>query len=223
MRATSIYLLYSVVLINIIGFLLALLVTRPLKGANLLRASFFIPNMIGGLLLGYIWKFIFLKIFPSMYDFTGLFFFNYPWLSETQLALAGMAIVSTWQMGGYIMIIYIAAIQAIPEEYYEAARIDGASAFQMMKNITLPLVAPAITISLFLTVSQGFKMFDVNVSLTNGDPARTTELLALNIYQTAFTNSEFSYAQSLSLMFMLLIAVVTLTQVYISKKRELEY
>lgn len=215
-KTTIIYAFYAVILINIIGFALAILVTRKLQTANLLRTAFFMPNLIGGLVLGYIWKFAFLKIIPY------ILLTDTTMLSKPNTALIAMAIVSTWQMGGYIMIIYVAAIQGIPEDLIEAAQIDGANSFERIKNIIFPLVAPAFTVSLFLTLSYSFKMFDVNVSLTNGDPARATELLALEIYQKAFVETNFGEGQAQAVIFFLLIAIVTLSQVYFSKKREVE-
>jgi len=215
-KITIIYALYAVVLINVVGFALAILVTRKMKTANLLRTTFFMPNLIGGLILGYIWKFIFLKIVPIVFAMdTSL-------LSTPERALFAMAIVSTWQMGGYIMIIYVAAIQGIPESLIEAAQIDGANAWQRVKAIVFPLVAPAFTVSLFLTLSNSFKMFDVNVSLTNGDPARGTELLAMGIYNKAFVETNFGEGQAQAVIFFLLIAVVTMVQVFVSKRREVE-
>lgn len=213
---TIIYSIYAVVLINIVGFALAILVTRKLKTANILRTTFFMPNLIGGLILGYIWKFIFLRIIPVLMQADTSI------LSTANGALLAMAIVSTWQMGGYIMIIYVAAIQGIPGELLEAAQIDGANSWQRMKSIVFPMVAPAFTVSLFLTLSNSFKMFDVNVSLTNGDPARATELLALEIYNKAFVEANFGQGQAQAVLFFVLIASVTLTQVYVTKKREVE-
>lgn len=215
-RLTIIYSLYAVILINVIGFALAILVTRKMRTANLLRTTFFMPNLIGGLILGYIWKFAFLKIIPIIFQSDSSM------LSTPNKALLAMAIVSTWQMGGYIMVIYVAAIQGIPAELIEASQIDGANAWERIKSIVFPMVAPAFTVSLFLTLSNSFKMFDVNVSLTNGDPARGTELLALEIYNKAFVEANFGQGQAQAVIFFVLIAVVTLTQVYFTKRREVE-
>ncbi|NDL67281.1 sugar ABC transporter permease [Clostridiales bacterium F-3ap] len=213
---TLVYGTYSIILINIVGFSLALLVTQKMRSANLLRTVFFMPNLIGGLILGYVWKFVFLKIVPVLFqtDFT--------MLEATQTSLLAMAIVSTWQMGGYIMVIYVAAIQAIPEELLEAADIDGAGPGQKIRNIVFPLVAPAFTVSLFMTLSNAFKMFDVNVSLTGGDPARSTELLALEIFSKAFKELNFGEGQAQAVLFFILVAAITAVQVTITKKREVE-
>ena len=210
------YTLYAVVLINVVGFFLALLVTRKMKVANLLRTTFFMPNLIGGLILGYVWKFVFNKIIPV------IFVTSSSMLDSPQKALFAMAIVATWQLGGYIMVIYIAAIQGIPEEVIEASKVDGATVMQRVTRITFPLVAPAFTVSLFLTLSESFKMFDLNLSLTNGDPARSTELLAMEIYNKAFVENMFGEGQAQAIIFFIVIAAVTLTQVYFTKKREVE-
>lgn len=207
---------YSILLINIVGFSLALLVTQRLRTANLLRTVFFMPNLIGGLILGYIWKFIFIKILPElMLSGTNM-------LSKPQTALLAMAIVSTWQMGGYIMVIYVAAIQGIPEELLEASQIDGATAIQRIRHIVFPLVAPAFTVSLFLTLSGSFKMYDVNASLTGGEPARQTELIAMEILSKAFKELNFGEGQAQAVLFFIFVAVISILQVYSSKKREVE-
>lgn len=213
---TMVYAIYAIILINIVGFGLALLVTQKMKSANLLRTVFFMPNLIGGLILGYVWKFIFLKIIPLVLGASTTM------LASTSTALIAMAIVSTWQMGGYIMVIYVAAIQGIPEELLEAAEIDGASVFQKIKTIVFPLVAPAFTVSLFLTLSGSFKMYDVNVSLTNGDPGRGTELISMEILSKAFKELNFGQGQAQAILFFLFIAILTMVQVYFTKKREVE-
>jgi len=148
MLATVLFTVYAVLLINIVGFLLALLVTRPYRSANYMRTVFFMPNLIGGLILGFIWRFVFLKISPALHDFLGLSTID--WLGNANSALFAMAIVSTWQMGGYIMIIYIASIVAIPASLIEASEIDGVNNFQKTRHIIFPMVAPAFTASLFL-------------------------------------------------------------------------
>lgn len=219
---TVIYSSIAVVMINIVGFLLALLVTQGFKSSNLLRTTFFMPNLIGGLILGFLWKFIFLKISPSLASTLELQLLEFNWLADANLAILAMAIVTTWQMSGYIMIIYIAAIQSIPESLVEASKIDGAHAIQRVIHIIFPLVAQAFTISLFLTLSNSFKMFDVNLALTNGGPAGRTELLTLNIYSTAFAKLQFGYGQAKAIIFFIIVTIFTVTQVRITKKREIE-
>lgn len=210
------YSLLAMLLINVIGFSLALLVTQKFRTAKLLRTIFFMPNLIGGLILGYVWRFVFIKIVPIIFNT------DMNMLAKSSTAIMSLAIVSTWQMGGYIMIIYIAAIQGIPQELLEAAKIDGANAWQRTKAIIFPLVAPAFTVSLFLTLSRSFMMYDVNVSLTNGDPARSTELIAMEIITKSFKESNFGEGQAQAVLFFVIIAIISIIQVYLSKKRELE-
>ncbi len=211
----------SVVLINLIGFGLALFVTKIERFSGLLRSVFFMPNLIGGLILGFVWQFIFIKAFGYIGKEMGWEFFQ-GWLSTTSTGFWGLAILMSWQMSGYMMVIYIAAIQNIPESLIEAARIDGATSLQRLRHITVPLVAPAFTIGLFLTLSNSFKLYDQNLSLTGGDPAHTTEMLAMNIYNTAFVFNNMGVAQAKAVVFLITVSVITLTQMYYSKKREVE-
>lgn len=218
---TAKFAIVSVITINLFGFSLALLVTKGMKISNLLRSIFFMPNMVGGLILGFIWQFIFTKAFSFVGTKLGIEFLK-GWLASTSTGFWGLVILMSWQMSGYMMIIYIAALQGIPESLNEAAKIDGANGFQRLKNITLPLVAPAFTVGLFLTLSNAFKLFDQNLSLTNGGPYKSTEMLALNIYSSAFTYNKFGLAQAKAVIFLVTIALISLTQLYFSKKREVE-
>jgi len=219
---TAKYTVISIVLTNAVGFGLAMLVTQMLKTRNILRTVFFLPNLIGGLLLGFIWQFIFVKGFQSIGMITGWSFFELPWLGDEKTAFWGIVIVSVWQGAGYIMLIYIAALQNVPQELIEAAKIDGANPWQVLRNITLPMVAPAVTISLFLTISWSFKIFDVNLSLTGGGPAKTTEMLALNIYTEAFVNNRYGIGEAKALVFFIVVASITMFQVMYTKKKEVE-
>lgn len=212
---------FSVILINVVGLSLAILVTQKFKGSNFLRGLFFMPNLIGGLLLGFTWKFIFTNIFTAIAKMTGLNFLN-GWLATTSTGFWGIIIINVWQLSGYVMIIYIAQLQQIPNSAKEAARIDGANAIQSFFNITVPLVMPAFTISLFYSISNSFKMFDQNLSLTGGVPYRSTEMLAYNIYTTAFSNNQFGFAQAKSIIFLLIVAAIGLTQIIITKRKEVE-
>ncbi|WP_085506012.1 carbohydrate ABC transporter permease [Thalassobacillus devorans] len=211
----------SVLLLNFFGLALALIVTRNIKTNNLLRTVFFMPNLIGGLILGFIWQFIFISVFGDVGDLLGVEGMK-GWLSTTETGFWGLVILTSWQMAGYIMIIYIAYLENIPKELIEAAKIDGASSFQRFKNITFPLVAPAFTISMFLTLSTSFKIYDQNLSLTNGGPYNSTQMVAMEIVRTAFSDNQMSYAQAKAVIFFLIVAVVALTQVYYNKKREVE-
>jgi raffinose/stachyose/melibiose transport system permease protein len=219
---TTKYTVVAIILTNLIGFGLALLVAQKLKTKNVLRTVFFMPNLIGGLILGFIWQFIFVKGFASIGTLTGIPLFELAWLGDAKSAFWGIVIVSVWQGAGYIMIIYIAALQNVPQELIEAARIDGANRFQVLRHITMPLVAPAVTICLFLTTASSFKVFDANLSLTNGGPFKSTEMLALNIYTEAFVNNRYGIGEAKALIFFIVVAAITILQVTISKKREVE-
>ncbi|GKX29796.1 ABC transporter permease [Vallitalea longa] len=216
------YTLIAALIINVLGLLFALLVTQKLKVRNTLRTMFFMPNLIGGLILGFIWQFIFMKVFEQIGSSTGLdnIFFN--WILDEKFALFAIILVSTWQMAGYIMIIYITGIQSIPTELLEAAKVDGAGYFQRFKSIMFPLLTPAFTVSLFLSLSNSFKIYDVNLSLTGGGPYNSTEMFAMNVYNEIFSYKNFGYGQSKAVMFFFFVALITLVQVYLSKKREVE-
>ena len=216
-KFTSIFTVFAVILINLVGFALALLVTKKFKGANLLRSVFFMPNLIGGLLLGFAWQFIFTKVFPA----TGIPFLE-KWLTNSETGFIALLIVMVWQMGGYMMIIYVAALQGIPDTVLEAAELDGARGFTRLRTIIMPMISQAFTVGLFLMLSNSFKLFDQNLALTGGGPNRTTEMLALNIYQTAFSSNEMGYAQAKALVFLVAVAIISIIQLRISKKAELE-
>jgi raffinose/stachyose/melibiose transport system permease protein len=211
-----------IILVNVIGLSLAMLVTSKIKSRNLLRSIYFLPNLIGGLILGFIWKFVFTKFFVQVGEVLGnsSIFFN--WLDDPTASFWALVFVGTWQMAGYVMIIYIAAIQGVSDEVLEAADMDGAGGWMRFRKIMFPLIMPAFTISLFLTLSNAFKQYDTNISLTNGGPYGTTELVAMNIFKTAFSMNQYSLAQAKAIIFFLVILVVTVTQVVISKKREVE-
>ncbi|MFL0252783.1 carbohydrate ABC transporter permease [Clostridium neuense] len=211
----------SLIVLNVISFGLALLVTRKSKLNNLLRTVFFMPNLIGGLILGFIWQFIFIQVFDALGRAIHVKWLL-GWLSTGNTGLAGLIIIMAWQMSGYLMVIYISSLENIPAETLEAAEIDGANAWQKIKNITIPLIRPAFTVSIFLTLSNSFKLYDQNLSLTAGGPAKATEMLAMNIYNTAFQFNLMGVAQAKAVIFFLVVAAISLTQVYISKKGEVE-
>lgn len=219
---TVVFTLFAVALINILGLFFAFMVTGKLKIRNLARTMLFMPYLIGGLILGYIWKFIFSDVFKSIGIATGLdkVFFN--WLLNPRFALISMIIVATWQMAGYIMIIYINGIQAMPEDIIEAGKVDGAGFWQTLFYIKFPLIMPSITISLFLTLSNCFKIFDVNFSLTSGGPNNATEMIAMNIYNEIYSLNRYGYGQAKAIIFFIAVAFITLIQVSITKKKEVE-
>ncbi|WP_141506574.1 carbohydrate ABC transporter permease [Paenibacillus luteus] len=212
----------GVLLTNLVGFFLAYLLTKKLKSRNVLRTIFFMPNVIGGLLLGFIWQFIFVKGFSTVGDMTGWSFFNLPWLGDETTGFWGITMVFVWQSAGYLMVVYIASLTNVSKEVLEAAEIDGATRFQVLRGIILPLIMPAITVCLFLAISWSFKMFDLNLSLTKGGPFKSTESVALNIYAEAFQNNRYGLGTAKSLIFFIVVAVITLIQVRVTKSKEVE-
>lgn len=218
---TAKFTILTLIILNAIAFGLALLVTRESRISNVLRTIFFMPNLIGGLILGFIWQFIFTQVFASIGKLLGIQWLQ-GWLSDGKTGLYGLVILTAWQMSGYLMIIYVASLQNIPPELVEAAQIDGANAWQRIKNIIIPLVRPAFTVSIFLTLSNSFKLYDQNLSLTAGGPSNSTEMLAMNIYNTAFSLNQMGLAQAKAVIFLLIVGAISLIQVYFSKKGEVE-
>ncbi|MCR2805220.1 carbohydrate ABC transporter permease [Paenibacillus soyae] len=219
---TAKFTLAAVLLTNVVAFLLALLMTQNVKSRGVLRTIFFLPNVIGGLLLGYIWYFIFTRGFSAIGEATNIGFFNLQWLGTPNTAFWGIVIVFVWQTAGYMMIIYIAAIIGVPKDLLEAARIDGAGRWQVLRSVLVPLIMPAITICLFLTTSNAFKMFDLNLSLTGGGPGNSTESIALNVYREALVNNRYGLGTAKAMIFFIGVALITVTQVWFTKKREVE-
>lgn len=211
----------SVILLNFLGLGLALLVTRKIKTSSFMRTVFFMPNLIGGLILGFIWQFIFVSVFGNLGELFGIEALT-GWLSTTATGFWGLVILTSWQMAGYIMVIYIAYLENVPRDLIEAAEIDGASSIQRFKNITFPLVAPAFTVSMFLTLSSSFQIYDQNLSLTAGGPFNSTQMVAMSIVNKAFSENKMAYAQSQAVIFFLIVAGIAITQVYYNKKREVD-
>ncbi len=227
---TFLFVVFNIILVNLVAFLLALLCTSKLKGLGFFRAAYFLPNLIGGIVLGYIWQFIFSNVITKFT--TALFDQRYSMLSETKTAFIGIVIVYIWQYAGYIMLIYITGLNTIPGDVLEASSIDGANATQTLFSIKIPMIAPTITICTFLTLTSAFKQFDVNLALTNGTGSvasfmgsyltNGTEMLALNIYSTAVINNEYAFGEAKAVLFFIILAVVSIIQVRISNKREVE-
>ncbi|GGM24207.1 ABC transporter permease [Paraliobacillus quinghaiensis] len=219
---TTKFMFAAVVISNIIGFTFALILNAALKTKNVLRTVFFLPNVIGGLLLGFIWQFIFVRGFSAVGDLTNIDFFQLPWLGDASTAFWGIVIVFAWQISGYMMVIYIAALQGIDTSLIEAAKIDGASLYQMITKIIIPLILPAFTICFFLTISMAFKIFDLNLSLTGGGPFNSTQSVAINIYQEAFTYNNYGVGSTKAIIFFIIVAVFTTVQVMVTKRKEVE-
>ncbi len=217
---TLVFTACSVVCTNLVGLLLALAVTQPIFGRNVSRALFFAPYLIGGLLLGYIWKFVFATPFAALGEALHLPHIFHNWLLQPASALAALVLVNTWKMAGYIMVIYVAGLQGVPADLLEAASVDGASGWQRFRAVTVPLLMPAITVTTFLTLSNSFKIYDVNLSLTGGGPFSSTEMLAINIYAEIFQSANFGYGQAKAILFFAFVACITLAQTYLTKRRE---
>ena len=164
------YVIFVVLIVNVLAFAIAYLLTRGMKGENFFRAGFFTPNLIGGIVLGYIWQFVFSRVFVSIGESTGWKIFEVSWLSDPTNAFIALVVVSVWQLSGYMILIYVAGFMGLSEDVMEAASIDGASGFVKLKNIIMPLMMSSITICLFLTLSRAFMVYDVNLSLTAGAP-----------------------------------------------------
>ncbi|MEG0047995.1 MAG: sugar ABC transporter permease [Clostridia bacterium] len=227
---TIAYTLINVAIVNVVSFLLSLLATSRVKLRNLYRAGFFVPNLIGGIVLGYIWQFLFNNVFTVIGANL-----NIPFLQKSLIAGSGtviwaMSLVNTWQYAGYIMMIYVAAIQSISDSIMEAASVDGANYFTRVRRILMPMMASAFTISLFLTLTNSFKQFDMNFTLTNGGPSvrfagkvvKASQLLAMDIYNTANAANKMAEGQAKAVVFFIVLVVFSLLQVYLNKRKEVE-
>ena len=222
LRFTSLFVVVSLIAVNVVAFGLALIVTSKLRSRNILRTFFFVPNLIGGVILGVIWQFIFNSALVSLankYDWT---LFKESWLQDTNKAFWALIIVTVWQSSGYMMIVYITGLVSIETEVLEASQIDGASPMRTLLAIKVPLMAQAFTIALFLTLRAGFMAYDVNVALTGGGPFRTTELISMHIFQDAFLNGNFGTGQSKAVIMFLMVAIAALVQVSVSKRYEVQ-
>lgn len=204
----------SVITINILAFLFAMLLTKALRGTNVFRTIFFMPNLIGGIVLGYIWLMIINGV---------LHYFNATITTDASYGFWGLVILMNWQLIGYMMIIYISGIQNISPDLIEAAQIDGANSVQRLFHITIPQVMPSITICLFLTLTNSFKLFDQNYALTAGAPGKSTQMLALDIYNTFYGRVGWQgVGQAKAVIFFLIVAAIALTQLFLTRRKEVE-
>lgn len=211
---TALFTVVSVLIINVVAFAIAMALTKGIKGTNLFRTVFFLPNLIGGIVLSYIWLMIFNAILQR---------FDMTIVTSQWTAFWGLIAVVCWQQIGYMMIIYIAGIQNIPGELIEAAKIDGANAWQLLTNVTLPMLMPTITICSFLTLTNGFKLFDQNLALTGGNPGKLSQLLALNIYDTMYgTTGWQGVGQAKAVIFFILVALISVAQNKLTTSKEVE-
>jgi len=216
------FVVVSMILVNAVAFGLALLVTAKLKSSNIFRTFFFIPNLIGGVVLGVIWQFIFNTALVSISTKFNIPFFQDSWISDTNKAFWALIIVTVWQSSGYMMIIYITGLISIEQDVLEAAKVDGASPLRMLTSIKIPLMAQAFTIALFLTMRGGFMAYDVNLALTGGGPYRTTELISMHIFQEAFAFGHFGTGQAKAVLMFIMVAFAALVQVGVSKRMEVQ-
>lgn len=216
------YVLFTVILVNSVAFLLAFGLTRGLKGQNIFRAGFFVPNLVGGIVLGLIWQFIFSNVLVFVGEKTGIPLFSTSWLADPQKAFWALVIVTIWQYAGYMMVIYIAGLMSVPNDVLEAASIDGANGWTKLRTMTLPLMVPSFIVCIFLTLQRGFMVYDVNLSLTKGGPFKSTEMVSMHVYEKAFLSRDYGLGQAEALVLFLLVAVITLLQVYFGKKMEVE-
>lgn len=211
---TTRFAVVAVITVNFFAFLFALLLTRKMKGTNLFRTVFFMPNLIGGIVLGYIWQLILNGI---------LYKFEVTLTYKPEYGFWGLIILMNWQLIGYMMVIYIAGIQNTPPDLIEAAKIDGASSLQILRKVTIPLVMPSVTICLFLTISNSFKLFDQNLALTAGAPSKKTAMLALDIFNTFYGNSGGEgVGQAKAVIFFVVVAFVAFSQLVITRRKEVE-
>lgn len=211
---TVLFTIVSVLAINFFAFVIAMLLTKGIRGTNVFRTVFFMPNLIGGIVLGYIWQLIFNGILAN-YSRTLMYHEKY--------GFWGLVILMCWQQVGYMMIIYIAGIQNIPGDLIEAAKIDGATSGQVLRKVTLPMVMPSITICTFLTLTNGFKLFDQNLALTAGEPNHMSEMLALNIYQTFYgRNGWEGVGQAKAVIFFIIVAIIAIGQNWLTRRKEVQ-
>ena len=226
---TFLFVIFNMVLINVIGFMLALLCTSKMRGINFFRASYFLPNLIGGIVLGYIWQFVFNNVLIQITSKWGMM---NSILANTKTAFAAIVVVYIWQYAGYIMLIYVTGLTTVPKDVLEASQIDGANALTTLFKIKLPMIASTVTICTFLTLTSAFKQFDVNMALTNGTGSvadfmgsyltNGTQMLALNIYNTAITKNSYALGQAKAVLFFIILASVSIIQVRISNSKEVE-
>lgn len=218
---SSMFTLVSIVTVNVFAFILALLLTKEIKGVSVFRSIFFMPNLIGGIVLGYIWKLLINAVLAKLNAMGLTEGSNIT--SDAAYGFFGLTVLTNWQLIGYMMIIYIAGLQNIPSDLIEAAQIDGASPLRILFTIKIPMVMPSITICMFLTLANTFKMFDQNLSLTGGGPEKQTQMLALDIFKTFFDRDGWQgVGQAKAVVFFIIVALIAFIQLKITNKKEIE-
>lgn len=216
------YVFATVFFVNILGFGLAYLVTAGMKGQNFFRTALFTPNLIGGLVLGYIWQFVFVTSLPVFGEKYNIEILKLGWLGDEKLAFWALVIVTIWQSAGYMMIIFIAGIMAIPRDIIEASTIDGANAWNRLIHMTMPMMIPSFVVTVFLTLKGAFMVYDINYALTQGGPYGSTEMASMHVVSLAFARFEYGLGQSEAILLFAIVALVTGVQVYFSKRLEVE-
>lgn len=216
------YVFCTVLLSNVVAFFIALALTSGLKGEKWLRTGFFTPNLIGGIVLGYLWQMLFSQVLPYLGQTYGWSWFETSWLTDTDTAFWALVIATAWQLAGYLMIIYIAGFSGVPNDVLEAASIDGASRSAMIRKIILPLSVSAVVICIFISLSRSFLTYDINLSLTKGGPFNSTELASYHIVQKAFLSNQYGIGQAEAIVLFAVVALIALTQSYLLKRMEVE-
>ena len=212
----------AVLLVNYIAFHLARLVTKGVRFQNFYRASFFTPNLIGGVVLGYIWQFIFGRVLVAFGKSLDIGFLSKSWLSDTKLAMAALILVTVWQYSGYMMLIYIAGLMNVPKELLEAGRIDGCDEKACRKYIVMPMMISSFIICIFLTITRCFMTYDLNFSLTEGNPFGSTVMASMYVYRKAFSEKNYGLGQTEAILLFVVCAFVSLMQIYFTKKKEVQ-
>ncbi|WP_027091363.1 carbohydrate ABC transporter permease [Cohnella thermotolerans] len=216
------YAVLYIVLINVLAIVLAVILDMKLKSKTFLRAAFFIPYILSLVIVGFIWKFIFMQGFESLGNSTGWSFFGWSWLGKPGLAFISVLFVSIWQSIGFYLVIYIAGLQSVPDDLKEAAVMDGAGPFRRFFSVTLPLLAPSVTIAVFMALTNSIKVFDVILSLTGGGPGGTTFSVAYDVYRDTFQNNLYGYGTAKALILFVAVLIITILQLTIFKRREVE-
>ncbi|MGM0876299.1 MAG: carbohydrate ABC transporter permease [Bacillota bacterium] len=217
------YTIFLFVIQNVVALLLALLIESRMKSKGFFRTIFFMPNMISMIISSLMFSFIFTNVFPELSQMAIFSVLDQPWIGDANVSFYSILIVSLWQGVGYMMVIYMAALQGVPKQLKEASMIDGANMFQRLRHVVIPMIMHAITICSFLTLNHAFKVFDVVYALTQGGPGTSTQVMALNIYEEAFSNNfRFGYANSKAMILFLVVLIITLIQVSILKRKEVE-
>lgn len=221
---TLLYALCVVVLVNVLAIFIASLLESKIRGKGFFRAGLYVPNIISLIVIGFIWKFIFTRVFDTLFSITGekLAFLDWSWLGDPSLAFVSVTLVTIWQALGFYVIVYVAGLQSVPDELLEAATIDGAGRFTRFFKVTLPMLAPSVTFCVFYAIANSFKSFELIFSLTGGGPGTATTTMALDIYKTAFNANQYGYGSAKSVLLFVVVAAITLVQITVFQKGEVE-